>query len=471
MTKATKRNLWILAAVVVIGGLSALAIMKSRDRKTGTAVDIAEVATATIEERVSASGRIFPVTDVALSSDVSGEVVELFVKEGDSVRVGQLMARIDADAFESQVARGQAAVDAARASVATTRSSVQQAIAEKKRLEAQLATAELALKRARQLSQEGLLSTAELETAEVNVASNRAAIEAATAAVRAAEENVRGGGYQVASAQASLRELRTSLRRTNITAPMAGIVSQLNVEEGERVVGTMQMAGTELARVADLSRMEVRVEVSENDIPRVTLGDAVEIEVDAYLDRKFRGSVAEISNSANNLTSATGLQSLNTDQVTNFTVTILIDADSYADLVAAGRRYPFRPGMSASVDILTETVADAVAVPIASVTAREREPNKKTSKSGGTDAADVRRRDELVEVVWVVTDADTVERREVKTGIQNREVIQVLSGVNVGERIVVGPYAAVSRSLASGKQVYAREDDSEPAVASAEDDD
>ncbi len=470
MTKTTKRNLWILAAVFLIGGLIAAALYKNSKKKEGTAVEFGEVAQTTIEERVSASGRIFPVTDVAISSDVSGEVVQLFVKEGDSVRAGQLMARIDADAYESQVARGQAAVDAARAGVSTNRSSVQQAIAERKRLEAQLATAELALKRAQQLSKEGLISTADLETAQVNVNSTRASIEAAAAGINAAEENVRGGGYQVASARASLRELQTSLRRTNITAPMSGIVSQLNVEEGERVVGTMQMAGTELARVADLNRMEVRVEVSENDIPRVDIGDVVEIEVDAYLDRKFTGSVAEISNSANNLTSATGVQSLNTDQVTNFTVTILIDPASYADLVAAGRIYPFRPGMSASVDILTETVANALSVPIASVTARERDDKKKAGAvKPNTDVnAEDARRDQLVEIVWVATAADTLERREVTTGIQDREVIQVLSGLKLGERIVIGPYSAISRTLKVGEKVYAREDEPDDKKSNAE---
>lgn len=461
MTASTKRNLWIAAGVLLVCGLLAWTFAKNSNKKEGTPVEYGTVALATIEERVSASGRMFPVTDVGIASDVSGEVVELFAKEGDSVRAGQLLARIDADAFESQVARGQANVNQARAAVSSARAAIAQAKGEKVRLEAQLATNELALRRAEQLAKEGLLSQAELETAQVAVATSKASIQANAANITAAEETARGNGFNVASVEASLREIQTSLRRTNIIAPMSGILSQLNVEEGERVVGTMQMAGTELARVADLSQMEVRVEVSENDIPRVSLGDAVEIEVDAYLDRKFDGSISEISSSANNLTSATGVQTLNTDQVTNFTVTILIDPSSYQDLVTPGRPYPFRPGMSASVEILTKSVADAVSVPIASVTARELDEDG-AARAG---VAGAQASDELVEVVWVVKDDGTVERRQVKTGVQNRKLIQVTSGLEVGERIVVGPYAQVARKLKDGSKVHEKEDEDENEAA------
>ena len=246
---------------------------------------------------------------------------------------------------------------------------------------------------------------------------------------------------------------------------MNGIVSQLNVEEGERVVGTIQMTGTELARIADLSRMEVRVEVSENDIPRVNLGDPVEIKVDAFLDRVFTGRVTEISSSANNLTNAAGVQVLTTDQVTNFAVTIEIEPSSYKDLVTASRPYPFRPGMSASVDIMTEVVENAVAAPIASVTAREKENLRKkaSAKTVSNDGEEEELIDlnDLEEVVWVVTAADTVERRVVKTGIQDRENIQITQGLKVGERIVTGPYSAVARRLDQGDKVYQQEEKKE----------
>ena len=459
MTKSTKHTLWIVLAVLLIGALVAWTVQRSRSRGAGAAVAYGAVTTATIEERVDASGRIFPVTDVGIASDVSGEVVRLFVREGDSVRAGQQIARIDADAFESQVSRARAGVSEAQASVSGARAQIEQARAEIQQLGAQLATNELALRRARELAAEGLLSQAELENAEVAVATTEANIAAAEARVAAAEETVRGNEFRVASAQASLREVQTSLRRTNIVAPMDGILSQLNVEEGERVVGTIQMAGTELARVADLSQMEVRVEVSENDIPRVALGDRVDIEVDAYLDRTFGGRVEEISSSANNLTSATGTQALNTDQVTNFVVTVLIAPDSYADLVTPERPYPFRPGMSAAVEILTQVVEDAVAVPVASVTAREREGLPERARAGVGGEEPELDYDDVEEVVWVIRDDETVERRVVRTGVQDRDVIQVVSGLAVGERIVVGPYAQVARKLEDGDQVHEAEDE------------
>lgn len=461
MTKSTKRALLIALAVVIVGGLIAWTVTTSRNRQQGAAVEFGDVATATIEERVDASGRIFPVTDVGIASDVSGEVVKLFVREGDSVRAGQRIAQVDADAIESQVARAQAGVNQAQAGVSQARASIQEAEATKRQLEATLANNRLAFKRVSELAAEGLASQQELEAAQVAVETTEANIAAAEARANAARETVRGNEYQVASAQATLREFRTSLRQTNITAPMDGILSQLNVEEGERVVGTMQMAGTELARVADLSQMEVRVEVSESDIPRVALGDAVDIEVDAYLDRTFRGRVEEISSSANNLTTATGTQSLNTDQVTNFVVTIVIAPGSYADLVTPERPYPFRPGMSAAVEILTQIVEGATAVPVASVTARERETEgKRTARAGvGAGADEEFDYDDLEEVVWVLAADNTVERRVVKTGVQNRDLIQITEGLSVGERIVVGPYAQVARKLEDEDEVYEDEGD------------
>ena len=462
MTKSTKRTLWIVLGVLLVGGLVAWTITRSANKKDGTAVEFGTVETATIEERVDASGRIFPVTDVGIASDVSGEVVKLFVREGDSVRAGQRIAQVDADAIESQVAQAQAGVNQSQAGVSQARAQIKQFEAQVQQFKAQLANNRLAAKRAAELAAEGLLSQQDLEAAQVAVETTEANISAAQAQADAAREVVRGNEYQVASAEARLRELRTSLRQTNITAPMDGILSQLNVEEGERVVGTMQMAGTELARVADLSEMEVRVEVSENDIPRVALGDRVDIEVDAYLDRTFRGRVAEISSSANNLTTATGTQSLNTDQVTNFVVTIVIEPDSYADLVTAERPYPFRPGMSAAVEILTQVVEGATAVPVASVTAREREDRKKTARASVAGADnDELDYDDLEEIVWVVQDGGTVERRVVKTGVQNRDVIQVTEGLSVGERIVIGPYAQVARKLDDGDKVYEKEEEDE----------
>ena len=452
MTKKTKRNLLIGIGVLAVAALVAITVANNRNKKQGVGVEFGEAERRTIEERVTASGRIFPVTEVSISSDVSGEVVELPIAEGDSVRAGQLLARIDPDAIQSRVAQGRAAVDGAQATAAQSRAAIEQARAQVAQLEAQLINQRAVLERTRQLVGEGLASQADLDAAEAAVRTTEANVDAGEASVRAAQEQARASDFNVKSARASLSELSTNLRRTRITAPMTGVVSALLVEEGERVVGTIQMSGTEIARIADLSRMEVQVEVSENDIPRVTLGDPVDIEVDAYLDRTFKGRVAEISNSANNLaTGAAALQSLTSDQVTNFVVTIEINPASYADLVTERRPFPFRPGMSAAVEILTEVVEDAVAVPIAAVTAREVDEEKQP----GVDAAA-----ELEEIVWVVpAGADTVGRRAVKTGVQDRDYIQVVSGVDPGERIVVGPYAQVSRKLESGDQVYEDEDD------------
>ena len=446
MSPKTRRLLFILLGVALVGALVAWAVIKSRSKPDGTPVEIGVAERSPIEERVSASGRIFPVTEVAISSDVSGEIFELAVAEGDSIREGDLIARIDPEAVASRVSQTRAGVDAARAQAATSRAAIEQARATRKQLEATLAVARQALERAGPLNAEGLLSDAELEQAQNAVDVAQANLDANVAAIRSAEESANAADFQVKSQQAALSEVQTNLARTSVYAPMTGIVSLLSVEQGERVVGTIQMTGTEMARIADLSQMEVRVEVSENDIPRVTLADSVEIEVDAYLDRTFAGTVTEIASSADNLQSATGAAALTTDQVTNFTVAIGIDPASYADLVTPERPYPFRPGMSAAVEIVTEVVDDALVVPVAAVTAREVDGER-----GGARGASDR---DLEEVVWVVTPADTVERRRVRTGVQSREVIAVTEGLEAGDRIVVGPYSAISRQLDGGDEVY-----------------
>ncbi len=227
---------------------------------------------------------------------------------------------------------------------------------------------------------------------------------------------------------------------------MSGIVSKLNVERGERVVGTLQMAGTEMMRIANLRSMEVQVDVSENDILKVNVGDETDIEVDAYLGRKFKGKVSEIANSATNAGSGAVL---NTDQVTNFVVKIRVDANSYADLIQDGRRYPFRPGMSASVDVYTNTADSTLCVPLIAVTARDEDADKKKKVEEGQKEKDL---DNIKEVVFVVT-GDTVAMREVKTGIQDNDYIQILNGLQEGEKVVTGPYAAIARKLNGGTRV------------------
>ncbi|MBV6656124.1 MAG: efflux RND transporter periplasmic adaptor subunit, partial [Mameliella sp.] len=407
-----------------------------------------------IIEEVSASGKVFPQTEVKISSDVSGEIVDLLIEEGDSVVSGQLLARIDPDAFESQVERGAASVNSAKAQLANARAQIEQFTAQKEQIEAQLVNAREIQERNAPLYKEGVISEADFQQSLSNLRALEANLRSASANVKAAEQSAEAAAYTVQSSEASLKELKTSLRRTEIFAPMSGIISRLDVEEGERVVGTIQMAGTEMMRIANLNAMEVRVEVSENDIPRVTVGDEVAIEVDAYIDRIFKGKVTQIANSATNAATATSLTS---DQVTNFEVRINISPSSYEDLITPAKPYPFRPGMSASVDIKTEVASGVLSIPIQAVTTREKEENKKSLAKEAVYDEEAEDQD-LIEVVFLVS-GDTVRMQEVKTGIQDDSYIAVVKGINVGEEVVTGPYAAVARKLESGEEVQVVDED------------
>ena len=441
----SRKVIFIILGIVIIAGILYAVFAGGGDE--GTRVYVQEVTQRPIQEVVSASGKIFPQTEVKISSDVSGEVVELYVVEGDSVVPNQLLAKIDADAYQSQVARGVAGVNGSKADLSRSRAQINNAIAERERISAQLGNARETLKRNDQLFKDGVISQAELQASQTEVRGFEANLNAAESSVRAAEEGANAAQYAIQSSEATLNELRTSLRRTTLYAPMGGVVSLLNVEQGERVVGTAQMSGTELMRIADLNAMEVRVEVSENDVPSLKLGDRAEIEVDAYLNRTFAGTVTQIANSSTTAGLADNV--LNSDQVTNFEVRISIDPESYADLVSDGNAYPFRPGMSAGVDILTKLEADAISVPIESVTTREPADSLAADQAGTRD---------LEEVVFVVR-GDTTAKVAVTTGLQDSKHIQVLSGLEVGERVVAGPYGALSRTLGSGNKVVVVEKD------------
>ncbi len=461
--KRKRTLLYVLIGVFVL--LVVAAVIKARSKPKGDEVNVEKVQRRTIHETVSASGKIFPETEVKISSDVSGEITELYVKEGDSVTVGQVLAKIRPDEYQSALEQGQASVNTARAQRQISSSNVQgssaqieQFKADVQRTRSQLEVTRNTHQRNEQLYKQGVISTAEYETSQANLRAAESGLAAAEATLKSAEsnlasarENVRVSEFGITSANARLKELRTSLQKTIITAPVSGIVSKLNVEKGERVVGTLQMAGTEMMRIANLSSMEVQVEVSENDILKVSLNDQADIEVDAYLGRKFKGKVTEIANSANNVSSVTGGVSLNTDQVTNFVVKIRVDPNSYADLMGAGKRYPFRPGMSAAVDVYTKTADSTLSVPLIAVTAREEEKDKKTT----AEAREVSRnkdQDAIKEIVFVVV-GDTVAVREVKTGIQDNDFIEVLSGLQEGETVVTGPYSAIARKLKSGGRI------------------
>lgn len=300
MTKKKNKKTLIIVLVAVVVVLVVAVSIKNKNKPSGEKVAAEEVTERTIIEKVAASGRVFPQTEVKISSDVSGEIVELYVQEGDSVVTGQILARIDPDAYQSQVERGVASVNSAKAQLANSRSQVENAKAQKEQILAQLENAKAAHARNEALKADKVISDADFDQSLSALRALEANLRSSEASIRSAEENVRASEFSIKSAEASLKELQTSLRRTTIYAPMDGNISSLSVERGERVVGTIQMTGTEMMRIANLNAMEVRVDVSENDIPRVKYGDEVEIEVDAYIDRKFKGTVTQIANSSSN---------------------------------------------------------------------------------------------------------------------------------------------------------------------------
>lgn len=464
MSKRKNKNTLVFILIGVIIILLVAAVIKNKTKAKGEKVSIEKVEKRTITEKVAASGKIFPVTEVKISSDVSGEIVELYIEEGDSVTMGQLLAKIDPDAYQSQVERGVASVNNAMAQVANAKSGVArskaqltQAIAQKEQIEAQIDNTRAIHNRNIDLHKDGIISDSDFETSLSNLKALEANLRSAEANVKTAEANLesaiqstKAAEFTVKSTEASLKELQTSLRRTTIYAPTNGIVSMLNVEKGERVVGTSMMTGTEMMRIANLEAMEVQVDVSENDVLRVALMDTVEIEVDAYIDRKFAGLVTEIANSASNTATA----SLTTDQVTNFVVKIRINPDSYADLISKESPSPFRPGMSASVEIKTNTENDVLSVPIQAVTTREKEEKKKTDKTETEKVST----DELREIVFVCK-GDSAKIIDVKTGIQDDNYIQILSGLKEGDEVITGPYTAVSRKLEDGDIVNKVDED------------
>jgi len=452
--KKKKSNKWlIIGLIALVLGLFGYGYYQGQKKPKGTEITVEKVEKRTIKETVSASGRIFPETEVKISSDVSGEIVDLFVEEGDSVVMGQLLANIDPDAYSSAVERGKAGLNSAKSSEANAKANIESSRAQKLQIEAQLDNAVKIHNRNSSLLESGTISQAEFDQSESNVHQFSANLKAADANIRSAERSAEGAGFQVKSSAASLKELQTSLSRTSIKAPTNGIISSLSVEQGERVVGTIQMTGTEMMRIANLSSMEVQVDVSENDILRVSQNDIVDIEVDAYLDKKFIGYVTEIANSASNISSAAA--SLNTDQVTNFVVKVRMDPTSYKSISSERQKYPFRPGMSASVDIYTNEVNDVISVPIQSVTVREKEEDEDDDEDSYKKK---KNKDEIIEEVVFIKSSDTVRMVTVTTGIQDDEYIQIFSGLSLDEEVVTGPYSAVSKKLKDGKNVRIKEE-------------
>ncbi len=437
MTKKANKTIWyLLGAVLAL--IVLVMIGKSAGwfgKEEGTKVSAAKVELKTIIETVSANGKVQPEVEVKISSDVSGEVRELYVREGDSVKAGQLLAVIDPELYQSALDRSEASLNNSRANLANAKARLVQA-------EARFAEIELQHKRNVKLHEQKLLSDQDFETSRSNFNSNKAEVEASKQTVLASQ-------FSVQSMEATLKEAKKNLTRTEIFSPVNGTVSKLNIEKGERVVGTSQMAGTEMMRIADLNNMEVNVDVNENDIVKVSLNDTVLVEVDAFNNRKFKGLVTEMANSATTSAQTTS------DQVTNFVVKIRILRSSYQDLLekAGTQRAIFRPGMSASVEIQTAVVNQVLAVPIESVTIRDKSEldsagTKKTSRYKKTEE----HKKAEMEAVFVLKDGKAI-LQEVKTGIQDDKFIQVLTGLTKDQEVVSGPYSAISRTLKNGDAV------------------
>ena len=430
--KKKKRIIWLVLIVIVILVIVAVVKNSGSDR---IKVTTDEAQLRNIVETVVANGKIQPETEVVISSEVSGKILELPFKEGDQVAKGDLLVRINPDLSLAGLDRARAALNTARANEANSRAGLAQA-------QAQFTNAKLSFERNQGLFDQGAISQAEFDDAQAAYAGAQAQEEAARQSVRASEFNVQ-------SAEASVKEASDSFSRTTINSPMAGTISRLEAEVGEQVVGAMQMTGTEIMRVANLDVMQVVVDVNESDIVRVHFGDTATIEVDAYLEREFKGIVTEIANSAKSA-------SLSVDQVTNFEVKIRILRDSYEDLINPDQPglSPFRPGMNATVDIQTATKRDVVTVPIESITTRT-DTSSSTSRSA-TDRLMGSKGDEdqkPMTVVFLPGPHNKAEVRPVKTGLQDDRYIEITEGVSAGEKIISGPYDAVSQKLMPGDEI------------------
>jgi HlyD family secretion protein len=444
MNKTVK---WVLIGLGAVIVLLIVGKMAFGSKETGVKVAVEKATQRSIVETVNASGKVYPEVEVKVSPDISGEITELTVEEGDSVKRGQVLARIYADIYSSQRDEAAARVSQSQATVANSTAALQA-------LQAQLEQDRLSYNRNKQLYDEKVISKSEYEQFETKYRSSQAQYNAAL-------QNIRSLRAGVQSAETGLQMANKNLGRTTIVAPMSGVISQLNVKEGERVVGTAQMAGTEMMRVADLSTMEVRVDVGENDIVKVSIGDSADVEIDAYSNRKFKGIVTQIAAS----TVKSGGPAVSSADVTNYEVRIRLDRSSYADLLDPSRpkSFPFRPGMNASADIKTKRKNNVLAVPITSVAARvkgsdknledkKKETKKDNEEENGEEQTDAVA-EELEEVVFILKPDGKVEKRIVKTGIQDINYIEILNGLKPGEQVVTAPYNAVSKTLKDGTEV------------------
>lgn len=421
----------VVLLIVIIVGRSQGWIGKPKEME----VEFAKAKRTTIIEKISASGTVQPVTEVKLAPEVSGEIRELMVEDGDSVSKGTLLVKIRPDTWLSQLERAEASLNQQRANLVSSEASLSRA-------EATFTRAEQDYERQKSLWDQKVIAESEWQLAQQNykVAEND---------LKAAKQSVQAAKYIVRSSEATVNEARENVRLTSVIAPMDGFISKLNVKKGERVVGTAQMQGTEMLRIADLSIMEVRVNVNENDIVRVHIGDTAIIDVDAYANtsKQFRGTVTHIANTAKD--------KLSSDAITEFEVRILILASSYQDLIAEGKRYPFRPGMTASVEILATRKDNVISVPLAAVTTRSQDEVQKTEEDKSTESAETPKTSEKKQdkVVVFINENGVAKLVEVKTGISDYDNIEILEGITDSTEVVTGPFLVVSKRIKDGDKI------------------
>ena len=418
------KTFWIILSVLIVVLLVAAKWFGGRTEATTVQIEQANVRT--IVERVSASGKIQPEVEVNITAEVSGQIIALPVKEGDQIAQGDLLVQINPDLYEAALNRAKAAANSARSNLASAR-------AQRAQADAQFFASEKSWERTQKLFSEKVLSQADFDAAQANFRTAEATLTSATETIRSAE-------FAISSAEASVQEAQDNLSRTTLVAPQSGTVTALVKEIGESVQGNGFTAGEVVMKVSDLSVMEVDVEVNESDIVRVSMQDAAEIEVDAYLEETFSGAVTEIGNTALNA----GLNGFAMDQVTNFSVKVRLQPESYSAMLeneASVNISPFRPGMSAKVDILTRRSEDVISIPIQSVSTREKENDEEETELG----------------VFILVDG-IAEWKVVETGIQDNRYIEIKSGLNESDEVVIGPYQAVSRTLSNGDAVGVQED-------------
>jgi HlyD family secretion protein len=396
-------------------------------------VSVEKVQKRTILETVTANGKIRPETEVKLSPEVSGEVIDLYVKEGDFVEKGKLLLKIKPDIYISQQERATAAVNSSKANLANANAGLLQA-------EANFDREKQSYERNKKLWEQKTISQADWETAQTSY-------KTASAQVEAAHQSVKGAEFGVRSTEASLKESSEQLMKTTVFAPMSGTISQLNIELGERVLGTNMMSGTDMMHISDLNRMEVQVDVNENDIVRVSLNDTALVEVDAYLGQKFKGLVTEIANSATTVGQTT-------DQVTNFQVKILLLKSSYTHLISNKNPDPFRPGMSASLDIQTNRTDNVFAIPVQAVVLL-KDSTDSISKSKNATTTALKQK----EIVYLYLNGKATIK-PVKTGIQDNYFIEIKEGLTEKDEVITGPYSIITKKLKEGmlvKQIEKKE--------------